>query len=112
MEVTVHHAKTNLSRLLDMAAKGQRVVIRRRGKPDMEIVVSQPPEKLPRKLGLARDMVTLPDSEDWWRQCLMKKPMPSSMDVDRSPSGHSYFRLRDQCPTAIVADGSAGMWKQ
>ena len=38
MEVNVHHAKTNLSRLIEQAENGEEVIIARNGKPAVKLV--------------------------------------------------------------------------
>ena len=45
MEVGVHEAKTNLSKLLRRVAAGEEVVILRSGKPIARIVPIEPPKK-------------------------------------------------------------------
>jgi len=47
MEVNVHHAKTNLSKLILRAEAGEEIVIARDGKPVVRLV---PVESTPRKL--------------------------------------------------------------
>jgi prevent-host-death family protein len=67
--VNVHEAKTHLSRLLERAAKGERIVIARAGKPVAVlgplIESSQPrkPGRLKGRIRLAKDFdAALPDS--------------------------------------------------
>ena len=38
MEVNVHHAKTNLSKLIEQAENGEEVIIARNGKPAVKLV--------------------------------------------------------------------------
>jgi prevent-host-death family protein len=47
MEVNIHHAKTNLSRLILKAEAGEEVIIARAGKPAVKLV---PVHKRPHKL--------------------------------------------------------------
>ncbi len=49
MEVNVHHAKTNLSKLIAAAESGEEVVIARAGKPAVKLVLVTPPARKSRK---------------------------------------------------------------
>ena len=49
--VTIHEAKTHLSRLLEEVEKGGEVVISRRNKPIARLVAIEPSQKLERKPG-------------------------------------------------------------
>ena len=42
MQASVHEAKTNLSKLIEAALRGERVVITRHGLPTAEIVPARP----------------------------------------------------------------------
>ena len=68
MEVNVHHAKTNLSKLISAAESGEEVIIARNGKPAVKLVVVSPPAKKSRKhlLGAweGRGLVA-PTDEEW-----------------------------------------------
>ena len=55
MEVNVYAAKTQLSRLLDRAAKGEEIVITRHGRPVAKLVPAE--ARRPRKLGLLRGRI-------------------------------------------------------
>jgi prevent-host-death family protein len=63
MEVGVHEAKTNLSRLLKRVATGEEVVITNFGRPVARLV---PPEGglLPRRLGIESGKWQVPDDFD------------------------------------------------
>ncbi|MGH7438975.1 MAG: type II toxin-antitoxin system Phd/YefM family antitoxin [Polyangiaceae bacterium] len=56
MNVNVYAAKTNLSKLLDRAERGEEVVITRNGRPVARLV-SVKPQRKPRKLGLLKGRV-------------------------------------------------------
>jgi prevent-host-death family protein len=58
MEVTVHEAKTQLSRLLKLAEDGETIIIVRRGVPVARLTPLPPP--IARRLGW--DQGTVPDS--------------------------------------------------
>ena len=62
MQVSVHYAKTHLSRLLDMAADGERIVIERHGKP--AAVLSAAPAQPGSLLGAMAGEFELPEGWD------------------------------------------------
>jgi prevent-host-death family protein len=45
MEVNIHDAKTNLSKLIAAAESGEEVIIARNGKPAVKLVVVEPKKK-------------------------------------------------------------------
>ena len=49
MEVNIHHAKTNLSKLIAAAESGEEVIIARAGKPAVKLVIEAPPVRKSRK---------------------------------------------------------------
>ena len=49
MEVNIHHAKTNLSKLIAAAESGEEVIIARNGKPTVKLVLVAPPVRKSRK---------------------------------------------------------------
>ena len=49
MEVNVHHAKTNLSKLITAVEDGEEVIIARNGKPAVKLVMVAPPIRKSRK---------------------------------------------------------------
>jgi len=58
--VTIHAAKTHLSRLIDEAAGGEEIVIARAGKPVAKLVpLSEVPQKPKRVLGLMAGQIEL-----------------------------------------------------
>ena len=61
--VNIHEAKTHLSRLVEMAAKGEPFVIAKAGKPMVKVVaVDQPAQK--RRLGFMAGAMAVPDDFD------------------------------------------------
>ncbi len=61
MEVNVHHAKTNLSKLILRAEAGEEIVIARAGKPVVKLVrIEAAPRKL-YKLGALKGRLDLPE---------------------------------------------------
>jgi len=61
--VNIHEAKTQLSRLVDAAAKGEPFIIAKAGKPLVKVVPIDAPEA-PRRLGFMRGAFTVPDDFD------------------------------------------------
>jgi len=61
MEVNVHEAKTNLSKLLERVALGEEVVIAKAGKPVAKLVAI-PLEKPSFKFGSAKGKFVVPDN--------------------------------------------------
>lgn len=62
MEVNVHEAKTQLSRLLRRVAAGEEIVIARSGKPIARLVPIEP--QAPRLLGMDAGVFKVPDDFD------------------------------------------------
>lgn len=61
--VNIHDAKTQLSRLVEDASKGEEIVIAKAGKPMARLVPVQPPPK-PRALGWLRGRFDVPEDFD------------------------------------------------
>jgi len=61
--VNIHQAKTNLSRLVEQVAGGAEIVIAKAGKPVARLVPIAP-AKGPRKLGLLKGKIKVPDDFD------------------------------------------------
>lgn len=57
MQASVHEAKTNLSKLLEKVAKGERVIITRHGIPAAELIPARPTAP---KLGSLKGVVVPP----------------------------------------------------
>jgi prevent-host-death family protein len=64
MQVNIHEAKTQLSRLLELVEEGEAVVIERHGKPVAELVRVR---KTGLPLGIAEQDRLAPPGDDWWR---------------------------------------------
>lgn len=62
MQVSVHEAKTQLSRLLDLIQDGEEVVIHRHGKPVARLVATAPSAKCP--FGAMEGEFELPENWD------------------------------------------------
>jgi prevent-host-death family protein len=64
VQVNVHQAKTQLSRLLAMVEEGETVVIARHGKPVAELIRART-SGLP--LGIAREDPLVSPGDEWWQ---------------------------------------------
>jgi prevent-host-death family protein len=63
--VNIHEAKTQLSRLVDQAAKGEPFVIAKAGKPLVKVLpLSAPSGAQIRRLGFMAGQITVPDDFD------------------------------------------------
>lgn len=69
-EISVYQAKTQLSKLLDLAASGEEIVITRNGRPVARLVPAQR-RRTPRKLGTLRGKIQVADDFD--------APLPDDM---------------------------------
>jgi prevent-host-death family protein len=61
--INIHQAKTQLSRLVDAAAKGEPFIIAKAGKPLVKVVPIDAPAA-PKRLGFMRGAFTVPDDFD------------------------------------------------
>jgi prevent-host-death family protein len=61
MEVNVHEAKTNLSRLIVRAEAGEEVIIARSGRPAVRLVPVNPARRKLFKPGALKGRLTVPD---------------------------------------------------
>ncbi len=60
----IHQAKTQLSRLVELAAKGESFVIAKAGKPMVKVVALDAPEPSQRKrIGFLAGQITVPDAD-------------------------------------------------
>jgi len=62
MIVNIYEAKAKLSEFLDLAARGERVLICKRNRPIAELRAVESARTEPRPIGLARGRVVVPDS--------------------------------------------------
>jgi prevent-host-death family protein len=63
--VNIHEAKTQLSRLVDMAAKGEPFVIAKAGKPLVKVTALEAPTGAQaRRLGFMAGQIAVPDDFD------------------------------------------------
>lgn len=61
--VNIHQAKTQLSRLVDRAARGEAFIIAKAGKPLVKVTAIDTPAK-PRRLGFMKGEINVPDDFD------------------------------------------------
>ena len=64
MESSIGQASRNISKLIEVAERGEKVVITRRGKPVIELVKVKAPKRRP--VGFLRGRIREIDP-DWWR---------------------------------------------
>ncbi len=63
--VNIHYAKTNLSRLVDKASKGEPFVIAKAGKPVVKVTaLSTPVASQIRRTGFLEGQISVPDDFD------------------------------------------------
>jgi prevent-host-death family protein len=65
MQVSIHEAKHQLSRLLDLVEEGETVIIARRGEPVAELVPARRKAGFP--FGIASEEPLVTPGDDWWR---------------------------------------------
>jgi prevent-host-death family protein len=63
LTVNIHEAKTQLSKLVDRAAKGEPFIIAKAGKPLVKVVALDAP-KTPRRLGFLKGQINVPEDFD------------------------------------------------
>ena len=61
--INIHEAKTNLSKLVDQAAKGKPFVIAKAGKPLVKVMALDAPA-MPQRLGFLAGEIKVPDDFD------------------------------------------------
>ncbi len=89
-QVSIHEAKTHLSRLVDLALAGEEVIIARRKKPLIRLaVLKEDPTR--RKVGTLNGMVQamgddFNDSMDDWAEDVTPMPPPKRKSRKRSAS--------------------------
>jgi prevent-host-death family protein len=65
MQVNVHEAKSQLSRLLELVEEGETVVIARHGEPVAELVPARRKAGFP--FGIAREEPLVAAGDNWWQ---------------------------------------------
>jgi prevent-host-death family protein len=65
MQVNVHQAKSQLSRLLELVEGGETVIIARNGHPVAELIPARRKPGFP--FGIAREEPLVAAGDDWWQ---------------------------------------------
>ncbi len=65
MQVNVHEAKSQLSRLLELVEEGETVIIARHGEPVAELVPARRKAGFP--FGIAREEPLVAAGDEWWQ---------------------------------------------
>ena len=65
MQVNVHEAKSQLSRLLELVEEGETVIIARHGEPVAELVPARRKAGFP--FGIASEEPLVAPGDDWWQ---------------------------------------------
>ena len=65
MQVNIHEAKTQLSRLLELVEQGETVIIARHGQPVAELVPARRASGFP--FGIAREQPLISAGDQWWQ---------------------------------------------
>lgn len=63
-QVNIHEAKTNLSRLIEQAVKGEPFVIAKSGKPMVTVRAYEPPMNPAARIGFLKGAIEVPDDFD------------------------------------------------
>lgn len=63
-QVNIHEAKTNLSRLIEMAVNGEPFIIAKAGKPMVTVTAYQAPVKPAQRIGFMHGQIAVPDDFD------------------------------------------------
>ena len=63
-QVNIHEAKTNLSRLIEMAARGESFVIAKSGRPMVLVSAYAPPPDPAKRLGFLKGRLEVPADFD------------------------------------------------
>ena len=106
MTVTVHAAKTHLSRLIQRAAAGEEIVIVR-GKTPVARLTAIPPQTVNRKFGAYRGEFEVPDG---FFEPLAEDELAAfeGGGHDADPLGHARAAVVDDRRSAPVAKGARG----
>lgn len=90
MQVNVHEAKSQLSRLLELVEEGETVVIARDGHPVAELIPARRMSSFP--FGIAREQPLVPAGDDWWKALSYSRLKIGSRDGE-GPHRHSHTGL-------------------
>jgi prevent-host-death family protein len=62
--VNIHEAKTNLSKLIDKAVKGESFIIAKAGKPLVKVVAIGAPDAPKPRIGFMKGQISVPENFD------------------------------------------------
>ena len=62
--VNIHEAKTNLSKLIDKAVKGESFIIAKAGKPLVKVVALGDPDRPKSRIGFMKGRLSVPENFD------------------------------------------------
>jgi antitoxin (DNA-binding transcriptional repressor) of toxin-antitoxin stability system len=88
--VNIHEMKARLSEFIEAAVRGEQVVICKRNEPLVELKVVRRKRTEPRPLGLAKGLITVPESffepmpDDWIASMENGQTFPAADRKDRS----------------------------
>ncbi|MCX6546351.1 MAG: type II toxin-antitoxin system prevent-host-death family antitoxin [Acidobacteria bacterium] len=101
MIVNIYEAKAKLSEFLDLAARGERVLICKRNRPIAELRAVESARTEPRPIGLARGRMVVPDS--------FFQPLPDEMldAFDGIEPRAGLLHVADASPSATYGGRSA-----
>ena len=63
-QINIHEAKTNLSRLIEQAVKGESFIIAKSGKPMVTVSAYTPPPDPAKRLGFLKGRLEIPEDFD------------------------------------------------
>ena len=108
-QVNLYEAKTNLSQLVEDAAKGEEIVIAKNGKPMAKLVAATAAPKK-RALGQWTHLTDPNDKrtdEEWWRDW---KKMDAEIERDFEKSGNEDWEKSERWPdTSSTLTSSSGL---
>jgi antitoxin (DNA-binding transcriptional repressor) of toxin-antitoxin stability system len=62
LQVNIHHAKTNLSRLIQKAVEGESFIIAKSGKPMVTVSAYSPPPDPSARYGFLKGQIEIPEN--------------------------------------------------
>ena len=98
--VNIHEAKTQLSKLVDAAAKGEAFIIAKAGKPLVKVVPVDAPAA-PRRLGFMRGEFTVPTTST---RCTRRKSKSCLAPIDEAIARHPYPDLGRERTGRLLQD--------
>lgn len=84
-QVNIHEAKTNLSKLIELAKKGEEVIIAKNGKPEARLTAYEPEPKS--WIGMDAGKIWIAEDFDEWPEDILKlmsdpKIFPDKTDAE------------------------------